>query len=128
MDALFLPWFLYSWRPDPEDYEDEAEAHAYPPMPVAEHYARRRGTRLDALERRLIEEACRAPFSFFSVVDAEPGHSLRLRDILRQTEVTVQESTASRSLPDGDILYARVISVQVSHLGCISRPPGVAIT
>lgn len=111
MDVHFVPWFLYSWRPHPEDYEDEAEAYAYPPMPVAEHYARRRGTRLDALERRLIEEACRAPFSFFSVLDAEPGHWLRLRDILRQTEVTVRESTASRSVHDGCILYARVITI-----------------
>ena len=110
-EALFMPWFLYNWLPEPEDYEDGTEAHAYPPMRIAEHYARQRGTRLDALERRFIEEACRAPFSFFSVVDAEPGRSLRLRDLLRQTEVTVQERSASQSVPDGTILYARVMSM-----------------
>jgi hypothetical protein len=38
----------------------ETKAHDYPPKRIAEHYAKQRGTRLDALERRFIEEACRA--------------------------------------------------------------------
>lgn len=108
LDSLFLPWFLFNWQPDNAEVPEEDH---FPEMSIAEHYLRHKGDRLEPLERRFIEEACSRHFSFYLVLDLEPGTSLTLRDLFCREEVTVSEKQASSGLRKGDTLFARTLSL-----------------
>jgi len=107
MDSPFLPWFLFNWQPDNTEQKEEH----LPEMPIAEHYLRHNEDRLGPLERRFIQETCSRHFSFYVVLNLEPGRSLTLRDLFCRQEVTVWEKQASSTLRRGDTLFARTISL-----------------
>ncbi len=121
LDTIFMPWFLFNWIP--ENSEEDVAEH-YPEMPIAMHYLQNKGARLDAFQRRFIEEICSQPYSFFLVTAVDPGKSLSLRDLLLQREVTVQERQASTMLSKGDIIFTRVVTMDdVSIMvGCAPTP------
>ena len=117
LDTMFFPWFVFNWIPDNSEIE---EAARLPEMPVAMHYLKVKGARLDAFQHRFIEEICSQPFSFFMVMDVEPGESLTLRDLILGREVTVHERQASTMLSKGSIIFARFITMEGSSImvGC----------
>jgi hypothetical protein len=90
--TTFIPWFLFTWIPDAE----EAERKTLPQEPAAVAYLEEHGKELDDFERRFILEACRSGFSFYSVLEVEPGRGLRLSDILTHREVSVVDHSARR--------------------------------
>ncbi len=108
LDSPFLPWFLFNWQPD--NAEQKEEDHM-PEMPIAEHYLCHNEDRLGSLERRFIQETCSRHFSFYVVLDLEPGRSLTLRDLFCRQEIVVWEKQASSTLRKGDTLFARTISL-----------------
>ncbi len=116
-ESPFLPWLLFDWAPDPYNPEHGGER---PEIPPARHYAEYKGTSLDSYERRYIEEACRQPLTFFLVVAPEPGRRILLRDIFRQQEVTITERQASTTLRPGEIIFAKVVTLDGDSvmLGC----------
>ncbi len=117
LDTSFLPWFVFNWEPDNAE-RDEAEA--LPEMPVAKHYLHHMGDRLDSYHERFITEACSRDYSFFMVVGAVPEKQLSLRDLMLKREVVVRERLASATMKTGDILMARVVTVDGDSimLGC----------
>lgn len=103
---LFWPWFVYNWEIDPEEPEPEVSGPAG--VTVAELYARKLGSKLDAHERRFIEAVNRKPFSFYEVVEVEPGREILLQDVLTGRRVLVQERTGSQYVRKSDIVFARL--------------------
>jgi hypothetical protein len=122
---LFVPWFVFNWVYDPEDTEIDLPG---PPLQtVAQAYSKEQGARLDGLERRLIEATSNQPYSFFEVINCEPGQGFRLRDVLQGMEADVIEKQGSKNVRPGDILFGRIIQVDhvVMLVGCgsILIPP-----
>jgi hypothetical protein len=106
---LFWPWLLFNWEYDASDVGLEL------PCPegrtVAELYAEERGNRLDPLERKLIENINRNPYSFWEVLRVESGKGMKLLDVLRETPIEVEERSGSNYVQPGDLLFGRAVSV-----------------
>lgn len=106
---LFIPWLIFDWQCDPEDYEGA------PPMPpgttMAEMMAADPRFELDSLERSIVAALRGRPHGFYEVVRAVPGRGLLLRDILLGGEIEIFERTASRQARPGEILFGRWVRV-----------------
>jgi len=106
---LFWPWFVFNWAYDPAD--DEGTLDGPEGRTVAELYAEAHSSRLDALEKRLIESVNRKPYSFWEVIDVDKGKGMTLLNILSGARIAVQERTGSEYVLSGDVLFGRAISV-----------------
>jgi len=120
-DTSFLPWLVFDWKPEENEHGPGDER---PDLAPARHFAQRKGKSLDSYERRFIEAACTEPFTFYLVVTPVPGREIKLRDILRQREVTVRERQASATLRPGDIVFTKVVRLDGNSimLGCAPYP------
>jgi len=114
---VFIPWFLFDWVYDPDDYVPELDITPY--QTVARIYTMS-GEELDSLGKKLIEAIEKKAFSFFEVISSNAGTGFRLRDILSGEEVYIPEKAGSEGTKPGDILFARVIKVDHVHImiGC----------
>jgi hypothetical protein len=123
---LFWPWFLFNWEYDSSEVASEL------PGPegrtVVELYAEERSARLDPLERKLIENINRKPYSFWEVLNVDKGKGMKLHDVLRGDRIEVQERSGSNYVQSGDLLYGRAVSVDgvgmIMGLGPTIIPPG----
>jgi SEC-C motif/Protein of unknown function (DUF2384) len=112
-NQAFFPWYLYNWRVDTDETEDDS---ADTPT-IAESYLERYAQRLSEMERRLLALIAEQPFSFHEVMACEPGKGYRLKDLLLEREVDVIEHAGSQLCQPGDILFGRVI--QYDHVGLL---------
>jgi len=121
---VFLSWFVHDWLPDSTETRIPESAHA---KTAAQAYLDRVGTRLEPLARRYVEACCTAPFSFHEVTVARPGEGFRARDIMLGTELDVIEHSGSAHLSAGDILFAKIVSIEGIHvvegMGPVAIPP-----
>ncbi len=122
---VFMPWFFYEWEPDPEKtLVPEGEIGMFP---VASAYLKRRGRYEDPLAIRYLQACLESAFSFLDVLAVSPGIGFTTRDSLTGMESTVIEKSASQTVQKGDILFAKLVSVDgISILdGCspIAFPP-----
>jgi len=108
LDASFPICCLFTWEPD---NDGKSESERYPEGPIALLYLEEHADEANLFQRRLIEEMCSQPCSFFMVLDAEPGRNLLLRDIFMEREISVLERTSSKTLVKGQILYTRVVTL-----------------
>ena len=98
-NTYFLRWFEYDWRP-----EDERT--------LAQVFLSDRSSKnINPDLRLMIESTLSHPYSFFQVMDTEPGVAITARDVLRNQEVHITERTASLQLEKGNILFARVVKM-----------------
>ena len=134
-EGAFIPWFLFNWTPDIElvDEDDEEsstdarqaapdEKHSPPPLAVL--FAAEKLDELDQPQLDFLREACSRPFGFHQILAVEPGRSLALKELLTGEELLVQELTASQTLRQGEIVYARTITLEGVSLmfGCAVQP------
>ncbi len=129
-NPAFLPWYIYNWEPDWEDFEineygDMEDNYEF--VTIADCYLKRFSDQLTEMEQQLIKLNIDNCFSFHEVVNCQPGEGFTLKDILLDREVYVFEYSASQTVRKGDILYGKVIkydNVGVM-LGCagIKLPP-----
>ncbi len=107
--SFFWPWFLFNWEYD----EVDAEVALSGPegRTVAELYAEAHTSKLNLLEKRLIESINRKPYSFWEVLSVDTGKGMTLQDILKGSRIKVQERTGSEWVQAGDLLYGRAVSV-----------------
>ena len=95
----FCAWLQYDWKPEGTS-------------PLAECFlSDRRATNIDAGLRRLIEATLAEPYSFYQIMEVDPGAGFRARDILREHEVNITERTASGQIEKGLIIFCRVVSL-----------------
>ena len=128
VSTIFRDWFHYNWVPD--NSEIDGMDHL-PEMPVAMHYLQRgAGRTADKFTRRFVEEACSQEFSFFMVTAVERGRRMTIKDLLCKREFTVHERRGSQILRKGEIVYARVVTLDGESimLGCApyAIPPSYA--
>ena len=120
---IFVPWCVYQWVPGPE-LRDSREVEG---LTLAARYLRRRGREQGPLALRYLAASTEAVFSFHDVVRVEPGTGLTMRDCLTGAEAQVVEKTASQSAHPGEILLARVATVDGLSIidGCapLGLPP-----
>ena len=95
----FIRWMLFSWRPGGK-------------KTVAEQFLADRRGPLDEQLGRFIEATTHTPYSFYQMVEVEPGASALCRDLLRSGDVRVAERTATRILLPGHIILARVVEFE----------------
>ena len=126
-ETAFQTWWVFNWVPDNADV---AERNHWPAMPVAMHYLKHHGERVDSFTRRFIKEACSQPFSFFMVRDAKHGVRLTIRDLILKREFEVYERRASKTLNKGSIIFSSVVTLDGDSimLGCAPYciPPSYA--
>ncbi len=96
----FALWACYDWKPGDDDETLPEQFLGNPHVKIEDDI------------RRFIGSVMAAPYSFYQVINVEPGKSLRLRDILRKREVTVIERAASTTLEKGNIIFARVLEME----------------
>ena len=114
---VFMPWFLYEWRPDPA--ASSIPDHLLAEYPIAAGFLRRR-RRVPPLLAQYVRSCLEHPFTFLEVVSATPGTGFRLRDVLTGAEYEVTERSASVGTRAGDILFAKPVTVDhlTLHDGC----------
>jgi uncharacterized protein YchJ len=121
---LFIPWFFNCWAPNPfETVVEKKSLHGVIPTRA---YLTAKGRRLDPLLQRYLESVLTAPFTFFEVVDCNPGTGMTLRDVMTQEEHAVTERSASRKMQPGDLLFGQLASVD--HLTMLEASNGFAIS
>jgi hypothetical protein len=101
-DPLFLPWFVFTYIPDPHEEEPLPDA---PTAPIGLTYLEEQDE-IDDLDRELIEAACAGGFSFHAIREVVRGASVMLKDILTGREVHALEVSATETVSPGDIIYA----------------------
>jgi hypothetical protein len=106
---VFIPWFVFDWVPAIRDTARGVTASAAPSLMDA--YLRAEGRALSDMERAFVEAVREEPFSFYEILEADPGNGVRVRDILREVERHVTERAASGILQEGDVVYGRVATL-----------------
>jgi hypothetical protein len=106
---LFWPWFIFNWEYDP--VEAEVSLSGPENRTVAELYVEERASKLDLMERLLIESINRVPYSFWEVLSVVKGRSIKLKNIFTGACIEVQERTGSEHLNPADLLFGRAVSV-----------------
>ena len=112
---IFLPWFVFSFVPDPHAEDPLPNA---PEAPIATVYLSE-GRSIDPLDRQLIESASSGGFSFHVVERADIG-SLTLKDILTGNRVRVLEDQGNTDVDPGSLLFALPVTTDSGSIlvGC----------
>jgi SEC-C motif len=105
--TLFFPWLFHIWRP--LTGETEVKARCLHSIPPSQAYLIAKGKSIDPLLYSYLSACLDAPFGFFEVISADPGHGMQMREILTETTYAVLERSASASLQAGHILYGTVV-------------------
>jgi hypothetical protein len=79
--------------------------------PLGVQYLRKHPARLNAYQRKFIAAAFSEPFTFWVIEDVIAAKEIVLRDLFLDRTFTVKEANASEVLEPGDVLFARVVTV-----------------
>jgi len=110
-NQLFVPWTLYSWLPDIEE-EGDSDFDDWDCETIAESYLADNYHQLSVMERRFIEIAVNQGFSFYEIIECDPGNGFRLKDLLVETEIDVIEKSGSQHASRGYVLFGQVIQYE----------------
>lgn len=124
--AVFLPWMLHHWSPDPDE-TDVADASLREVVPT-QAYLERKGRQLSPVIREYLQSCLDRPFSFYEIERVEPGQGMTLRDLLTDERHDVYERAASQSLAVHDLIYAQLASADgitlIEAVCQVALPPG----
>jgi hypothetical protein len=107
---LFYSWFFHSWSPLPERASMAADSNLYG-IPPSRAYLASYASRLDPLLGRYLAVCLETPFGFYQIVKSFPNSGFRARHVFAGTQIEVIDSLASNSVMDGDIIFARIPSL-----------------
>jgi hypothetical protein len=85
---------------------------AWPAEPLGLHWLASQRGPIDPLDRAFAEQACRSPLSVLAVEQVVPGVSLDVTDVFTGRRFHTPELTSSRSLQVGDLVFARVVTLE----------------
>ncbi len=108
-EGMFMAWFALGFVPDPECAE---RTDAWPTEPLGLHWLASQRGPIDPLDRAFAEQACRSPLSVLAVEQVVPGVSLDVADVFTGRRFHTPELTSSRSLQVGDLVFARVVTLE----------------
>ncbi len=121
LNPLFLPWFVFNWYIGDEDEKTDEDAPVN--TTVAEAYMKARKAQLSPETLRILQAANRRPLSLYEIVETKPGKSLKLRDLMLQKDLDVEEETASTSLKRGEIIIASMLAPEEGRVRPLSMGP-----
>lgn len=110
-EQLFFPWYLFNWICDPDDEEGDAAPACLEETTIAASYKKSKGAKLDPLERRLIDAIEGRPFTFYEVIDCQPGIGYRVKDFFLGDVIDVKEKMGSENVQKGDLLFGRAATI-----------------
>jgi hypothetical protein len=116
LSTLFLHWLLYSRTIETERRNMPVETT------IAQVFLRDKATELTPDELELLASSIRSPFSLCEVVAVKPGVSIQFFDLLRRTQYTAAERTASTVLRRGEIVYCAVSYLKGAK-SCVAMGP-----
>lgn len=120
-ETIFMPWFLFNWIDHGYlDFDDNRTDLV--DKPIAMLYLEEQSRRLDSYQQRFIRSICGEQFSFYVVTDVIPGVSLELKDLILNRTVSVHERQGSKMIKVGNILFARVMTMDGSSIMVGSGP------
>ncbi|MCB0306922.1 MAG: SEC-C domain-containing protein [Calditrichaeota bacterium] len=125
----FMPWMFYNWSMQFTDGNPETDEidEKDTPSTIAEYFLAANRRRLTEMEKRFIQLSVSTNFSFYEVVDCQPGKGFTLRDLLLSTEVYVYERAASTDAQPGDVIFAKVVRYDdvatINGCGTVLIPP-----
>jgi hypothetical protein len=113
----FMPFFFHNWVPEVEGTDLNPDA---PEMPPAVALLEAHPHELSPIEKKCIIASVAEPFSFYEILEVDPGQGFKLQCILSVREFQVFERMGSQGSAPGQILYARVMDVDgfVTLNGC----------
>ncbi len=123
-NQIFFPYFIFQWN-----FNRRRSRKGGPRKVgvIARWFTMEKAASLSEMERLYLEQAAVQPVSFFEVLRSVPGERVEVRDILIGGEAEVLERSASRSLRQGDMVYAQVWTLPgLSIFGCcapLAIPP-----
>ena len=107
---VFVPWMYHCWAPHP-DQGGVVDSSLHGMSPTRTFLARK-GRHLSPLLRAYLEACVEAQFGFLEILHSDPGRGLRVCDFFSGETFDVRESSASRTLQAGDLLYAQPVRVR----------------
>ena len=110
-EQMFFPWYLFNWIYDPDEEEGEAVPAGLEETTIAASYKKSKGVKLDPLEYRLIDAIEGRPFTFYEVIDCQPGIGYRIKDFFLGDVFDVKEKMGSENVKKGDILFGRLATI-----------------
>ena len=76
------------------------------------NYYQRYQKKLNSRERQFIQAINSTYYSFYSILDVEPGKELTIRDLLLDKTHTIKEKQGTHYLKKGDIVFSRVLEIE----------------
>ena len=117
-EQVFFPWLFYNYLPYEDDFlVDEEDLENFEDLTIAESYLAVHEDELSDLEIKFIETILDQPFSFYEILECQPGRGFKVRDIFLGNEIYVTERKGSQNAEEGSIIYARII--QIDHIAMI---------
>lgn len=107
VDTIYLLWLLLDWIPA----EGKRRRRTWPSVPLLLDYLETIG-HTDRFEKRLWREMADRPYSFYSVLEVEPGVRMKIQDVLTLREYVVLEQSASRIAGRGCIMFSKVLPAE----------------
>jgi hypothetical protein len=104
---IFMPWFFYEWVPDLEIDSIDGSPDIPPALSLAKS-----GHGISADEKNYLIKCCETSFSFFEVLDVNPGKSLTLKDVLTEDLHLVLEKNATQNVKMSDLFFGKVIEIE----------------
>ena len=103
-----MSWILFNWiAEDPFDGVDFDASQT-----IAMNYYQRYQKKLNSRERQFIQAINSTYYSFYSILDVEPGKELTIRDLLLDKTHTIKEKQGTHYLKKGDIVFSRVLEIE----------------
>lgn len=119
---LFMPWFFYQWSPLDDELEGCPEV-----VPALSLLNSGRGLSTD--EKNYLQACLEGNFSFFEILEVNPGKSMLGMDLLRDQQFLVIEKSATQVARAKHIFFGMVIVLEdISILEACSSvliPPGL---
>jgi hypothetical protein len=119
--GLYWPWMIFNWQPKLNISGQERG------LTIAELYSEEKGHLLGDLDRKLIDAVNRRPYTFYEVLSVEPGKRIHLREVLTETEISVEERSGSLQLKPADLVFGRAVTVDgvgmIVGLSAYAIPP-----
>ena len=117
---LFYSWLFHKWSPVQERGHEVTDKTLYG-VPPTRAYLDRCSAALNP-KLRMYLEACLATWPrFYEIVSCHYGVGFRALDVFNNALCTVSEPLASKTLRDGEILYAHLIPMgQITVMEAIS--------
>lgn len=104
---FFIPWLCFNWIPQDNFGLDKFAAD----KTIAQNYAQNYQNKLTSFEKRVLAAINEGYYSFYSVLEVEPGQSLVVKDIILKITHTIKERQGTKTLKRGDIIFTRILTL-----------------